>query len=85
MKIRLWLDKDTVKQCLTEDGDLVLVANELFFFKRNEIAPNEDGWHAEFSSPEGGFELHIPYYDLQLINKQVSTHILDKVQAIDYN
>lgn len=65
MSFRLWVDKETVKQHTNEDGDVIIRADDVYFFKSNEIC-KEEGFQLEFNTGlDGGFELYIPYEDFR--------------------
>jgi hypothetical protein len=61
--MRLWIDDDSVSKSLGEDGDLVINAEDFFFFKRSEIA-DEYGYHLEFASTTGAsFEIYMTHQE----------------------
>lgn len=83
--MRIWIEKESVVPSLTEDGDLVINAEDFYFFKRNEIA-NEDGYHLEFASTSGAsFEMYLTYQEYNRFIKQMLNSILEYGQITDYN
>ena len=82
--MRLWLDKETVLKSLTMDGDIIMDAEDFYFFKRNEIS-NEDGFHLEFASSTGGFELFLTYDEYNKFTRQMANRVLDYAKEKDYD
>ena len=79
--IRIWIDAQTVKENLNEDGDFILNLEDFYFFKREEIA-NEHGYHLEFNSNlTGGFEIFIPYKDFKNFYNLISRKLMDYAEA----
>lgn len=76
MTVRLWVEKESVNRNITDDGDVIINAEDFYFFKRNEIA-NEEGFHLEFSSSSGGFELFVSYSEFRRIVRQMDNKVLD--------
>ena len=82
--MKLWLDNDSLQKGLLDDGDLLINAEDFFFFKRKEIA-NEDGYHLEFASTTGAsFEIYMTYQEFNRFIKQMLNSILDYGQQEDY-
>lgn len=82
--IRLWIEKETVDKSVTDDGDVIINAEDFYFFKRGEIA-NEEGFHLEFNSPSGGFEMYIPYSEFRRMTRQMDNKVLDYAIEKDEN
>jgi len=79
--IRIWIDKDTVEQNTTEDGDFVLRIEDIYFFRRSEIA-NEEGYHLEFNSNgDGGFELYLPYRDFRTLYNLIARKLMEYAET----
>lgn len=79
--IRIWIDAQTVKENLNEDGDFILRTEDVYFFKRNEIS-NEEGYHLEFNSNgDGGFELYLPFKDFRTLHNLLSRKLMDYAET----
>lgn len=75
--IRIWIDKDTVEQNTTEDGDVVLKVEDIYFFKREEIS-NEEGYHLELNSYDnGGLEVYFPTKEFSTFINVIIRKLLD--------
>jgi hypothetical protein len=79
---RIWVEAETVDKCLTDDGDLAMITEDFYFFKRNEIA-NEDGLHLEFSNEQGGFEIYMTYDEFNRFYRQMFNRVLDYINEKD--
>jgi hypothetical protein len=79
--IRIWIEKETLKNHTNEDGDLVMGVPYTYFFKRSEIS-NEHGFHLEFNNDKGdGFELYIPYEDFKTFYSLMSKRLVDYAET----
>ena len=78
--MRLWIDNDSVAR--SKDGeDIVINAEDFYFFKRNEIA-DEDGYHLEFSSTTGAsFEIYMTHQEYIRFIKQMLGRVLEYAQV----
>lgn len=82
--IRLWIDDDTVKKHTNEDGDLIIRTEDIYFFKRQDIA-HEEGYHLEFNTAmDGGFELYLPYDDMKKLYNTIGKRLLQYAQGNHY-
>jgi hypothetical protein len=77
MALRLWVDQETVKKHTNEDGDVIIRAEDVYFFKSNEIC-KEEGFQLECNTGlDGGFELYIPYEDFRKMYSLMSKKLMD--------
>ncbi len=81
--IRIWVEKETIRNNTSDNGDLVMCTENTYFFKRNEIS-KEEGFHLEFNNDNGdGFELYIPYKEFKILYTMMSKRLVDYVEEQD--